>query len=423
MPRNNFNGVKSVLMIMDLQFGSTGKGLIAGYLAKKEKPDTVVTSWAANAGHTFIDSDNGRKYVHTMLANGIISPNLSNVVLGAGSLINIDSLISEIESAKDIINRGVNIWIHSNAAVILPKHVEEEGGGHMTAIGSTKKGCGAAAIDRIRRDVGSPCTIGSLPDDHPLIVKLVNYSREIVRDRDIRIIVGCNTEDVHNVYANSKVIMVEGAQGHSLSMYGQFYPFCTSRDVSINQMAADNCMPPELVAKATKIGTIRTFPIRVANRYNESGEKIGTSGGCYEDQHEVSFDLIDQPVELTTVTKLPRRIFTFSLKQMVEAVNANSIDVLFLNFANYLSDVIELVDMVTAIELDTDGVNVGYVGFGATDADVVDIAEHWGKKTNASDRIFNTKRTILKQIFNEVRIERGSDMFNSRNPVKAINQL
>ena len=60
-------------IILDLQFGSTGKGLLAGYLAEKVEPDTVVTAWAANAGHTYINAA-GEKFVHTMLANAIVSP-------------------------------------------------------------------------------------------------------------------------------------------------------------------------------------------------------------------------------------------------------------------------------------------------------------------------------------------------------------
>ena len=67
--------MKQINVIVDLQFGSTGKGLLAGYLAETTKPDTVITAWAANAGHTYINAD-GRKFVHTMLANGIVSPNL-----------------------------------------------------------------------------------------------------------------------------------------------------------------------------------------------------------------------------------------------------------------------------------------------------------------------------------------------------------
>ena len=76
-------------MILDLQFGSTGKGLLAGYLAKTKQPDVVVTAWGPNAGHTYIDED-GREYIHRMLANGIVSPKLKTVLIGPGSVLVID---------------------------------------------------------------------------------------------------------------------------------------------------------------------------------------------------------------------------------------------------------------------------------------------------------------------------------------------
>ena len=41
--------------IIDLQFGSTSKGILAGVLAEKRLPDTICTAWGANAGYTYID--------------------------------------------------------------------------------------------------------------------------------------------------------------------------------------------------------------------------------------------------------------------------------------------------------------------------------------------------------------------------------
>ena len=94
MPQN-----KKINMIVDLQFGSTGKGSIAGYIAYRDQPDTIVTAWSPNAGHTFIDKNN-IKDVHTMLANGIVSERLKTILIGPGSVLNYDALVSELENAK-----------------------------------------------------------------------------------------------------------------------------------------------------------------------------------------------------------------------------------------------------------------------------------------------------------------------------------
>jgi hypothetical protein len=121
-------------------------------------------------------------------------------------------------------------------------------------------------------------------------------------------------------------VIVEGAQGYGLSMYHGFYPYTTSRDVSVWQILADCGIPHDLLPTVmdlpdiTVIGTCRTYPIRVANRFDTHGTQVGYSGPCYDDQLEISFEEIGQKVELTTVTKLPRRIFTFSEKQITEAV-------------------------------------------------------------------------------------------------------
>lgn len=312
-------------LIIDLQFGSTGKGLIAGFLAERDQPDTVITAWAANAGHTYIDAK-GRKFVHTMLANGVVSKRLKRVMLGPGSVIDPENLRKEIDSCRDLLT-GVDIVIHPSAAIITQEHRDEEAG-PMTKIGSTKKGCGAAAIHRIRRDPDNLNTAMNMPRGEPHwkliewglggnVVSLVEWQRHM---------------------ADAYVVQIEGAQGYSLSMYHGFYPYTTSRDVSVHQVLADCGVPVKWARNLTIVGTCRTYPIRVANRYDEEGKQTGWSGPHYHDQEEITFESIGQAVELTTVTKLPRRIFTFSFAQIREAVELNGVDELFINFMNYLHE-------------------------------------------------------------------------------------
>lgn len=346
-------------IIIDLQFGSTGKGLIAGYLAERDAPDTIVTAWAANAGHTYIDCD-GRKFVHTMLANGIVSRRLDRVMLGPGSVIDPVNLAREIEEAGALMNT-VDLFIHPSAAIITQRHRDEEAG-PMTKIGSTKKGCGAAAIQRIRRDPDDLNTAGCLGKPHPLLVE--------------HGLGGCvvSAQEYQSQLAKARVLQIEGAQGYSLSMYHGFYPFTTSRDVTVHQMLADCAIPASMAKWLRVVGTARTYPIRVANRFDDSGAQVGFSGPCYDDQHEISFADIGQEVELTTVTKLPRRIFTFSHEQLAEAVRMNGVDELFLNFVNYLpAD--EREAFVAAVDdtIRPHGAQVKYLGFGPTERDVHEL--------------------------------------------------
>ena len=335
--------MKKIDIVMDLQFGSTGKGLIAGTLATYEGYDTVMTAWAPNAGHTFIDA-RGRKYVHTHLANGIVAPYLKRIMLGPGSVINPAQLFAEIEQCRDHIEaKQIEIMIHPSAAVVTEEHLVEEAE-TMTAIGSTKKGVGAAMISRIRRQVGERIVAGDFLELTKYVVTRNKFTREILK---------------------SEAILVEGAQGFSLSMYHGFYPYTTSRDVSTWQVLADVGIPAAFTnnAKLRVVGTARTYPIRVANRYDEDGKQVGYSGPTYVDQKEITFDKIGQEIELTTVTKLPRRIFTFSPRQISDAIVHTGAHDIFLNFVNYVKDERYLLSIVDAIE--ETGATIKWLGFGS----------------------------------------------------------
>jgi len=339
--------MKSVKLVLDLQFGSTGKGLIVGYLAETHAPDTIMTAWAPNAGHTYIDTK-GRKFVHTHLANGIVSKYCRRVLLGPGSLIDPDQLLAEINECSDIIaEKNIRIAIHPNAAIVTQRHRDEEAG-PMTKIGSTKKGVGAAMIQRIRRD----------PDDINIAQNCEELAGLVVPKGEYRKLVD-----------EASSILIEGAQGFGLSMYHGFYPYTTSRDVSTAQILADVGLPYGIAVDV--IGTARTYPIRVANRYDEEARQIGWSGPHYDDQEEITFADIGQEQELTTVTKLPRRLFTFSKQQIETAVRHNGVTKVFLNFANYVKSEAELVRIVTDIE--STGATVSYMGLGPSYQDVVDL--------------------------------------------------
>lgn len=370
--------MEKVDVIVDLQYGSTGKGLLVGYLAENSPYDAVVTAWAPNAGHTYIDK-NGRKFIHTHLANGIVGPAVRKVFLGPGSLINPQQLLDEIDQCADVlIKKNINILIHPHAAIVTDRHIEEEAG-PMTKIGSTKKGVGAAMAQRIRRDPDDQNIAAHCEDLAPYVVTVDEYRREL---------------------KESEYVLVEGAQGYGLSMYHGFYPYTTSRDVSLWQILADSgiqaadVMDKYRVCKVRALGTCRTYPIRVANRFDETGVQVGHSGPCYEDQHEIAFEDIGQKTELTTVTKLPRRIFTFSGKQIEEAIRHNAVYEVFLNFVNYVQTEVELIDIVQRIERkDT---QVRWIGVGPAYKDVRQISgdraermqkivQHWKECRNAAN--------------------------------------
>jgi adenylosuccinate synthase len=316
---------QTIHALVDLQFGSTGKGLLAGALAIREKYDTAVTAWMPNAGHTFVD-EYGRAMVHTALANSIVSPNIKQILVAPGSVVDLAALKKEWYAAAAL-GYVSDVYIHENAAVLDPSHAEWEKN-HVVGIGSTQKGSMAAVVAKLKRDPSGLATAGRVWGVDTLLAQQAG-----VYGLTIQVV---NHDGYMQKLRSAEKIILEGAQGYSLGINNGFYPYTTSRQCTVAQLCSDTLVPPGLVDVTW--GCARTFPIRVANRYNAGGELTGWSGPCYSDQEETTFAAISQKQENTTVTGLPRRIFTWSDIQMTEALYANQCGELrvFLNFANYL---------------------------------------------------------------------------------------
>jgi adenylosuccinate synthase len=302
---------------MDLQFGSTGKGLIAGYLANRWMPDVGVCSFGPNAGHTFID--NSGKYVHMMLPMAVFSPKIKNILIGPGAILDVERLQHEINALyRTNPYRKFNVWIHPNTPILSQRHRDAEQ--ELVTIGSTMKGTAECVIEKMRRL--TPRIVAKQHCGHGFWFNCYNT--------DVFV---SSVPEFSALIMEADCLQIEGAQGHSLSIHGEFYPHCTSRDVSFHQIMAD-CGVPATV-NPTCIGTVRTYPIRVANRFDAEGDMIGYSGDCYLDQHEVSWEDIGVAPEKTTVTNLERRVFTFSETQVAGAIGYNDVHAVFLNFCNY----------------------------------------------------------------------------------------
>lgn len=340
-------------MILDLQFGSTGKGLIAGYLAKRNDYDTAICAFAPNAGHTYIDKSRGIHAITQQLPTAAISgPSVRNILLGPGSLIHIETLENEIHKYENHLE-GKRILIHPYAAVVTDRHAQFEKERGASKIGSTTKGVGEAQIQRIRRD----------PLD-------LNIAMIRLQDTDLKYFL-CTADEYRQALDEARNVIIEGAQGFSLSIYHGMYPYVTSRDVTPWQVAADCGLPFRWASSIKVIGTMRTLPIRVNNR-------DGTSGPCYEDQREIHWSEIGIEPEKTTVTKLDRRLFTFSQAQARLALwhCAHYWETrIFLNFANYMNPE-ELVRVMNTIEFASrPAPKITWLGFGPDDADIITQGE------------------------------------------------
>jgi len=312
-------------LVLDLQFGSTGKGSLVGYLAALDAPDTTVAAWGPNAGHTFVDRV-GRAFIHTMLPIAAINSSVRTVLLGPGSIIHWENLIKEVQAMQVQLDRPRNFTmiVHPQAMIVKPRHIEAEKA-HVI-IGSTMKGTGAALIEKIERSPSMSPLVRDMPKDEigPHVARLEAMGVTTLIDED----------DYGEAVDRSIVMMIEGAQGYSLGINRKFWPYTTSREIAPSQVLSDCALP--ITPEMQVFGCLRTFPIRVANRFDEKQVQIGTSGGWYDDQVELSWGELGLEPEFTTVTKLKRRVFSFSYKQLHDAVRLCRPHSLFLNFVNYL---------------------------------------------------------------------------------------
>ena len=316
--------MKKVDLVIDMQFGSTGKGLIAGYLAEKYGHDVVLTANMPNAGHTYINAA-GRKWVHKALPSGITSPNLKIVGIGPGAVFDVNRLLKEIEDSADVLN-GKEVWIHECAAVLSPRHKEKEAS-TLSAVSSTMQGSAAATVEKMMRD----------PNSAVLARNCLEHNASIDSEGGlaVKVRVVSNKEWIEMLYA-AKRILAEGAQGYSLGLNAGFWPYCTSRDCTPARFMADMAIPLGMLNNT--VGTMRCHPIRVGNTAD------GFSGPCYPDQKELTWEELGVEPETTTVTGRIRRVFSFSYQQAREAILACQPTHIFLNFCNYdeqLADFIE----------------------------------------------------------------------------------
>lgn len=310
MPLSDFVISGKCNIILDGQYGSTGKGLIANRIALDNTVHLAVGRLSPNAGHTFYFR--GKKYVTKMLPVAGIIQERSTIFLSAGSVIDIDILFKEMEEFDIGEER---LLIHPRAAIVrkMDKDTEQDKNG-VIRIASTQSGSGAARASKIMRE-------------NPLAQGVEELQQFMPHDPDY----------VQYIIDQGLNILVETGQGFDLSInHGYSYPHCTSTDVTPAAVLSDVGLHPSDLGNVMM--AIRTFPIRVGNPKDEDGNEIGDSGPVYPDSHELTWDELQQEPELTTVTKRVRRVFTFSRKQFERSLRFIKPTHIFLNFINYLNE-------------------------------------------------------------------------------------
>ncbi len=134
-------------IILDLQYGDSGKGKVAHFLCKTKKYTHVLRyNGGANAGHTIFHK--GKKFVTHQVPVGVFYGVPS--IIESGCVVDPVALVKEIRELKEggIDVRG-KLFVAKNAQVVTASHKDEDG--EEKKIGTTKRGIGPAYRDKYAR--------------------------------------------------------------------------------------------------------------------------------------------------------------------------------------------------------------------------------------------------------------------------------
>lgn len=282
--------MSTLQVVVGGQYGSEGKGAITHHLASQPHPGpkAVIRVAGPNAGHTAIAPDGTPWPLRTIPVAAVI-PDDTQLIIAPGSEIDPDVLNHEItELTLAGHDPRPRLHIDRNATVLNRHHRETEQRLDLTnELGSTSKGIGAARAARIMRQAD-------------LYGDLDPHRTEDTRTR------------IDSILRHDGRIIIEGTQGYGLGLHTSNYPKCTSSDcraIDFLAMAGISPWHPGIDNLQVYI-CVRPNPIRVA----------GNSGRLKD---ETTWAALGLPVELTTVTRKPRRVGGWDDDLVWEAVQAN----------------------------------------------------------------------------------------------------
>jgi len=345
-----------VSFVMDGAAGSSGKSLLTSFLVEhSDKVNFLMSSFTPNASHT-VSNDDGSEYVFKIFAGGSqFHERLEAVYIVDNSAIELETLWKEMEYLK-IPREKVRISPRCAIVQQIDKdfeaglcdfhgnyYSEDELGDGTILTGSTCSGSGAVLARKVVRN------------------KLLKTAKDCPELKDMLY----PMDEIVNRLDSGQCGLYEIAQGFPLSMnHHRFAPHTTSRNVTTSNALNDAMLPPSYCGHV--FINLRTYPIKIhSKKYKdkvsgnfltweevqsaspESYEVVESySGDFYPDQHEMSWDEVTKMsgsptkiMEVTTLTKLPRRIANFSKINLEEAVLFNNTGhrvFLSVNFMNYV---------------------------------------------------------------------------------------
>lgn len=339
----------TISVIVGGQFGSEGKGKTTAHLCQNRGYDVTVRCGGPNSGHTV--TPNGDPYVLQQIPAGVVDSD-TRLFLAAGSLINPDILLQEIEDFAISQDRLV---IDRNAVIVKDDYIEKEKERQLRErISSTCSGTGVAVARRALRseDVQLAHDVSEL---EPYIGDVAN--------------------ETQHAHQNGQKVVIEGTQGYGLSVYhSPHYPYTTSRDTTAASFISEVGVSPLDISEIIMV--VRTFPIRVPGNSGPLPNEIDWETIQEESGYPHSVE------EKTSVTDRVRRVGRFDMDIVCQAAEANNPTQIalmgadFLDYensqANSFSDLTQDVqDFIKELQAEID-TPVSIVGIGPKDSELID---------------------------------------------------
>ena len=298
----------TVTLILGLQWGDEGKGKIVDLLAGDY--DYIVRfNGGDNAGHTVKKGDEEFK-LH-LVPSGVFYPEKMKVIAN-GTVVNLDTLVGEMEEAEKRGYHMKNLILSSCAHIILPWHRMMDGGlDKVGKIGTTKKGIGPAYSDKASRTFALRAGDLLLPEDElkkkmaliashkkkifkalelPEFDEAAITAKTIENAKKVRSHIADTQALLNNALDGGKSMLFEGAHGSLLDIDHGTFPYVTSSNTISGGGCTGAGIPPQSIRRVIGIAKAYTtrvgegpFPTElddaVGEKLREKGHEFGTTTG------------------------------------------------------------------------------------------------------------------------------------------------
>ena len=301
---------RNVDVVIGGQFGSEGKGQIAGYLANEY--DCLIRVGGPNAGHKVYSEP--EPDVFHILPSGSNKNRDALIVIGPGAVISEEQILKEISKFSISTERLI---IDENATIITEEDKAAEG--DLDKIGSTRQGVGAATAKNL--------FLNRLTGNDDFKAKNSNALKHYI---------GSAHETYEKMNLENKKLLLEGTQGTFLSLHHGFYPHVTSRETSVGGCISEAGIGINKVRKIVMV--VRRYPIRVQNPINGSSGDFHSNEITFEEVSRRSNYPIEEMkvIEKTTTTKKERRIAEFNWGLFRRACELNTPTDIAFTFSDYV---------------------------------------------------------------------------------------